>query len=100
LFFRLGDIQAIIGPEKEMGDWVKAGIVETRFEGDRVSQALEEAGIPFVIKSFLDTAYDGLYVPQKGWGAVLVPEESFEEGKRIVSEVKKTFEEGVEYEAD
>jgi len=74
-----------------MSQWVKAGIVETRFEGDRISKALAEAGIPFLIKSFLDTAYDGLYVPQKGWGAVLVPEESSEEGKRIISELKRTF---------
>jgi len=72
--------------------WVKAGIVESRFEADRVSEALNEAGIPFLIKSYLDTAYDGLYLPQKGWGAVMVPEESCEEGERIISEVKKTFE--------
>jgi hypothetical protein len=74
-----------------MSQWVKAGIVETRFEGDRVSKALEEAGIPYLIKSFMDTAYNGLYIPQKGWGAVLVPEESSEEGRRIISEVKNTF---------
>jgi len=79
-----------------MAPWVKAGIVETRFEGDRISKALEEAGIPFLIKSYLDTAYDGLYLPQKGWGAVLVPEESCEEGKRIISEVKKTFEKEID----
>ena len=59
--------------------WIKAGIVENRFEGDRISQSLQEAEIPFMIKSFLDTAYDGLYVPQKGWGMVLVPE-TFVEG--------------------
>jgi hypothetical protein len=75
-----------------MTRWVKAGIVENRFEGDRVSQALNEAGISFLIKSFLDTAYDGLYLPQKGWGAVMVPEEFREEGKRIIFEIKKTFE--------
>ena len=62
-----------------MARWVKAGIVENRFEGDRVSQALNEAGIPFMMKSFLDTAYDGLYIPQKGWGAVMVPEDFEEE---------------------
>jgi hypothetical protein len=44
----------------------KAGIVENRFEGDRIRQALEEAQIPYLIKSFLDTAYDGLYIPRKG----------------------------------
>jgi hypothetical protein len=71
--------------------WVKAGTIENRFEGDRIFQALQEAGIPFLIKSFLDTAYDGLYIPQKGWGAVMVPEKNKEEAERLISEVKKTF---------
>ncbi len=74
-----------------MAHWVKAGIVENRFEGDRVSQALHEARVPFVMKSFLDTAYDGLYIPQKGWGAVMVPEDFAEEAGKIIFEVKGTF---------
>ena len=74
-----------------MAGWVKAGIVENRFEGDRVSQALNEAGVPFLLKSFLDTAYDGLYVPQKGWGAVMVPENFEDEAERIILEVKGSF---------
>jgi hypothetical protein len=71
--------------------WAKVETVENRFEGDRISQALREAGIPFLIKSFLDTAYDGLYIPQKGWGVVMVPKENTEEAKRLISEVKKIF---------
>ena len=71
--------------------WVRAGIVENRFEGDRITQSLQGCGIPFMIKSFLDTAYDGLYVPQKGWGMVLVPAAYLDEAERIVSEVKKSF---------
>jgi len=74
-----------------MDRWVKAGVVENRFEGDRVSQALNEAGIPFLMKSFLDTAYDGLYIPQKGWGAVMVPENFKEEAGKIIFEVKGSF---------
>jgi hypothetical protein len=74
-----------------MDQWVKAGTVENRFEGDRISQALHEAGIPFLIKSFLDTAYDGLYIPQKGWGVVMVSEKNREEAERLIGEVKKTF---------
>jgi len=73
--------------------WVKAGIVENRFEGDRISQSLQEAGIPFMVKSFLDTAYDGLYVPQKGWGMVLVPETFVDEAEKVIAEVKNSFEE-------
>ena len=74
-----------------MARWVKAGIVENRFEGDRVSQALDEVGIPFLMKSFLDTAYDGLYIPQKGWGAVMVPKNFEEEAGKVIFEVKKNF---------
>jgi hypothetical protein len=71
--------------------WVKAGTVENRFEGDRISQALEEAGIRFLMKSFLDTAYNGLYILQKGWGVVMVSENNKEEAERLIAEVKKTF---------
>ena len=76
-----------------MKRWEKAGIVESRFEGDRVKEALKEAGIPYMIKSFLDTAYDGLFIPQKGWGAVLVPGEYVEQAERLILEVKATFKE-------
>jgi hypothetical protein len=78
---------------ESMDKWVKAGTIENRFEGDRISQTLQEAGIPFLIKSFLDTAYDGLYIPQKGWGNVMVSENHQEEAERIISEIKKIFKE-------
>jgi hypothetical protein len=78
---------------ESMDKWVKAGTIENRFEGDRISQTLQEAGIPFLIKSFLDTAYDGLYIPQKGWGNVMVSENHKEEAERIISEIKKIFKE-------
>jgi hypothetical protein len=78
---------------ESMDKWVKAGTIENRFEGDRISQTLQEAGIPFLIKSFLDTAYDGLYIPQRGWGSVMVSENHKEEAERIISEIKKTFKE-------
>ncbi|MFB3887277.1 MAG: hypothetical protein ACE144_18795 [Thermodesulfobacteriota bacterium] len=83
-----------------MARWVKAGVVENRFEGDRVTQALNEAGIPFLMKSFLDTAYDGLYIPQKGWGAVMVPQNFGEEAEKIILEVKGSFTKEVEDETE
>ena len=71
--------------------WVKAGTIENRFEGDRILQALQDAGIPFLIKSFHDTAYDGLYILQKGWGVVMVSEKNREQAERLIEEIKKTF---------
>lgn len=83
-----------------MARWVQAGTIDNRFEGDRISQALEEAGIPYMIKSFLDTAYDGLYVPQKGWGRVMVPEEWSEQAERLILEVKMFFQKEENHEAE
>jgi hypothetical protein len=80
--------------------WGKAGIIENRFEGDRIRQALEEAQIPYLVKSFLDTAYDGLYIPQKGWGAVMVPEDLREKAEKIILEVKTSFREEGRDESD
>jgi len=91
LFFGLCLIHYIMKLMEAMEPWVKVGTVENRFEGDRISQVLQEAGIPFLIKSFLDTAYDGLYIPQKGWGIVMVSKKDKEEAERLISEVKKTF---------
>ncbi len=79
-----------------MDRWIKAGIIENRFEGDRISQALKELAIPFIIKSFLDTAYNGLYVPQKGWGAIFVPEDYLMEVEKIISEIKEVFNKEIE----
>jgi hypothetical protein len=85
-------LNSLYNEKMETADqWVKVGTVENRFEGDRISQALEEAGIQFFIKSFLDTAYNGLYIPQKGWGVVMVSEKNREEAERLISEIKKTF---------
>jgi len=93
-YFGLPAIRYIIDLWRlDMTRWEKAGIVENRFEGDRVKQTLEEAEIPFMIKSFLDTAYDGLFIPQKGWGAVLVPKEYVESAEKLILEVKATFKE-------
>jgi len=73
--------------------WVKAGIVENRFEGDRISQCLQEAEVPFMVKTFQDTAYNGLYILQKGWAMVLVPDTFVGQAERIIAEVRRSFEE-------
>jgi hypothetical protein len=46
----------------------------SRFEADLLLDALEQEGIPALLRSFEETPYDGLFVPQRGWGKILVPE--------------------------
>lgn len=66
-------------------------VLENRFEGDLLSDALRREGIPCLIRSFEDKAYDGLYVSQKGWGEVLVHEEDFERAKEVARGVLKGY---------
>ncbi|MFB0505498.1 MAG: hypothetical protein ACETWT_02075 [Thermodesulfobacteriota bacterium] len=74
-----------------MGNLVKILVVENKFEADLVSQALQEEGIPVMLRRFSDTAYDGLYIPQKGWAAIMIPEEFKALGERVVAEFREAF---------
>ena len=69
----------------------KVTTVGNRFEEDLVSQALEREGVPFLIRRYSDTAYDGLFIPQKGWAAIMVPEEFVEKAKTVVRDLKWDF---------
>jgi hypothetical protein len=48
--------------------------LENAIEGQLIASILSEQGIPHRIRSFHDTAYDGLYQFQKGWGMIMAPE--------------------------
>jgi type III secretory pathway lipoprotein EscJ len=59
---------------------------ENQAEANVIKSVLEEHGIVAEIKSFHDTAYDGLFQSQYGWGLILVSEEDFAKAERIVEE--------------
>lgn len=56
--------------------FVAVHTLNNRFEADLLLDALEKEGISALLRSFEETAFDGLFVSQKGWGRILVPEES------------------------
>ncbi|BBO76059.1 hypothetical protein DSCW_34760 [Desulfosarcina widdelii] len=59
---------------------------ENQAEANVIKSVLEEHGIIAEIKSFHDTAYDGLFQAQYGWGQILVHDSDFTEAQRIVEE--------------
>ncbi len=61
--------------EADQSDLVRVHTVENRFEADLLVQALRQEQIPLMLRRFEETAYDGLFVTQMGWGAILVPED-------------------------
>lgn len=70
------------------GDYQKVAVASDRFEADLISQALQEEGIPHLIRTYHDTAYDGIFIPQKGWGAIMVPKEMQQQAEAIIAELR------------
>jgi hypothetical protein len=55
-----------------------------RFEADVLMSALRQEGIPAILRPFEETPYTGLFVPQKGWGRVMVPKEMLDQAREII----------------
>ncbi|OQX01115.1 MAG: hypothetical protein BWK80_60645 [Desulfobacteraceae bacterium IS3] len=74
-------------------EYVRISILESIVEAQIVSSILEEEGIPYRIRSYHDTAYDGLFQLQKGWGELSSPLSYQEEILKIIDDVRAgTFE--------
>ena len=73
-----------------MDDYLKAAILENEDEARLIESILSERGIPHLMRSYYDTAFDGLYQTQKGWGYVSAPESFKDEIIEIISDIRKT----------
>jgi hypothetical protein len=70
-------------------EYKKVGTLENEIEAALLGSILNERNIPHLITSYYDTAYDGLYQTQKGWGYISAPGAYLEEIREIVSIVRK-----------
>lgn len=52
-----------------------------------IQETFEEANIGFRVKSKYDTAYDGIFVTQKGVGDIFVFEKDKERAKTILNDI-------------
>ena len=59
--------------EDRRQDFMKIAVLESTIEAQLVESILDTLNMPHRIQSFHDTAYDGLFQFQKGWGAVWAP---------------------------
>jgi len=67
--------------------WVRLHTVGNRFEADLLLHALEQEGIPVRLRTYEETPYDGLFVPQRGWGALFVPEEDEDGARELIHRI-------------
>lgn len=72
-----------------MEDYKKVAILEDEFEAQLLESILIERNIPHLLRSYHDTAFDGLFQTQKGWGYISAPQEYLDEIKEILSDLRR-----------
>ncbi len=71
-----------------MEAFIKIAALENTLEAQLIESILKEKNIPHRIRSFHDTAYDGLFQVQKGWGELFAPLDMKEEICAIIELVR------------
>ncbi len=67
----------------------KLRTVQNRFEAELLAEALQQNGVDFYLRTFEDTAYDGLFVAQEGWGVIWVATAD----RQLAEEILRAFDE-------
>lgn len=62
--------------------------IESIFEMDMIKGALDAEGISYTIKEHHDTAYDGLFILQKGYASLFVHEDDKNRTLDIVKRIR------------
>jgi len=70
-------------------EYKRIATLENEIEARLLDSILNERNVPHLIMSYYDTAYDGLYQTQKGWGYISAPGAYLEEIREIISHVRK-----------
>jgi hypothetical protein len=72
-----------------MDDYVKVSVLDNEIEAQLLDSILEQRDIPHLMISYHDTAYDGLFQTQKGWGHVSSPSSFKDEILEILGDMRK-----------
>ncbi|MDD5009114.1 MAG: hypothetical protein PHU49_09735 [Syntrophorhabdaceae bacterium] len=72
----------------DLNKWVKIHVIESIFEMDMLKDALDKEGIRYTIKEYKDTAYDGLFILQKGYASLSVMECDKDRTMTIIKRIK------------
>lgn len=71
-----------------MQSYVKVATLDNEIEARLLGSILEERNIPHMLNSYHDTAYDGLFQTQKGWGDIRAPREAEQEILEILQDIR------------
>ena len=69
-------------------EFINVAILDNIIEAQLIDSILNEQSIPHRIRSFHDTAYDGLFQVQMGWGELRAPASHQQEIIEILNDVR------------
>jgi hypothetical protein len=72
-----------------MSNPIKILMFKNEIEAMLLDEILTEKQIPHLIRSYHDSAYNGLWQSQSGWGHIEAPEEYAEEIRDTYSQMSK-----------
>jgi hypothetical protein len=70
-----------------MTDESRMVILNNEVEARLLESVLKQKGIPHIIRSYKDLAYDGIFQLQQGWGHVETSPEYLDEVKQIYNDL-------------
>lgn len=72
-----------------MDQYMKVAIIDNEIEAQIIRDILIEQKIPFSLRSYYDSAYDGLFQMQRGWGCLYAAEEFKEVILEILADLRR-----------
>ncbi|MBU0987236.1 MAG: hypothetical protein KKH68_08285 [Proteobacteria bacterium] len=74
--------------ENDHPSFIGIALLDNIIEAQLIDSILDEQNIPHRIRSYHDTAYDGLFQVQKGWGQLYAPPAYKQEILEILNDIR------------
>jgi len=75
-------------PQNGESQLVKIAVLENAIEAQLIGSILDQRGILYRLQSYYDTAYDGLFQMQMGWGKLYASQSRRQEILQIIEDVR------------
>jgi hypothetical protein len=72
-----------------MSGYITILTLENEIEKQVLASILDQEGIPYAVHSYYDSAYDGLWQAQNGWGRIEAPAQYKERILSLYRDMKK-----------
>ena len=67
----------------------KIAVLDSEVQAELVDSVLAQRGIPHLMRSYHDSAYDGIFQTRGGWGHIEAPQDSRDEILAVVEEIRR-----------